>query len=66
MLTDDDLAGIHKVDLDELKEIKVKLPNRHVIRLQQVKLMTSRTFSQLVTEALSEYFTSRNGNGQLR
>ena len=56
MLTTDQLMGIKKADMTELKEVKVKLPVRQLLRLHYVKLTSSRTFSDLVSEALQEYF----------
>ncbi|HET6398822.1 MAG TPA: hypothetical protein VFH47_04645 [Candidatus Thermoplasmatota archaeon] len=48
--------GIKKPDMNELKEVKVKLPVNQLLRLHLLKLTSSRTFSDLVSEALTEYF----------
>jgi hypothetical protein len=48
--------GIEKPDLDEVKEIKVKLPVRQLLRLQYAKLTSRRNFSQVVCDALTVYF----------
>lgn len=56
MMTNDQLMGIQKPDMTELKEVKVKLPVRQLLRLHYLKLTSSRTFSDLVSEALQEHF----------
>ena len=56
MMTNDDLMGIKKPDMTELKEVKVKLPVRQLLKLHYLKLTSSRTFSDLVSEALADYF----------
>jgi hypothetical protein len=45
-----------KVDLAELKEMKVKIPVRLLINLHYMKLTRSRPISDVVNEALTEYF----------
>lgn len=52
----DAMLGIQKPDLDELKEVKVKLPVRQLLRLHYLKLTTHRTFSELVAIALDDHF----------
>lgn len=56
MITPDALMGIKKADMNELKEVKVKLPVNQLLRLHLLKLTSSRTFSDLVSEALTDYF----------
>jgi hypothetical protein len=56
MLTDDDLLGRKRVDLDQLKEIKVRLPVRYLLQLHYMKLQSHHTISDMVTQALVEYF----------
>ncbi len=56
MVTNDDLLGIKKPDMTELKEVKVKLPVKQLLKLHYLKLTASRNFSDVVTQALSEYF----------
>ncbi len=56
MLTDDEMLGIKKANPESLKEIKVKLTVRQFQQLQYVKLNSQRNTSQVVREALSDYF----------
>ncbi len=58
MMTTDDLMGIKKPDMNEMKEVKVKLPVRQLLKLHYMKLTSSRTFSDVVSEALADYFSS--------
>lgn len=60
MLTDDQLMGIRKKDMTELKEIKVKLPVQYLINLHYLKLTSSQGISDVVTQALTDYFTSQS------
>jgi hypothetical protein len=60
MLNSDSLMGIKKPDMNEMKEVKVKLPVRQLLKLHYVKLTSSRTFSDVVSEALNDYFTDIN------
>lgn len=55
MLTDS-LMGVKKPDLNEMKEVKVKLPVRQLLRLHYLKLTTNQNFSDVVAEALRRYF----------
>ena len=56
MLTDDDLEGIRKADPTARREIKVKLPYQQLLLLQFLKLRSHRTFSDVVEEALAQFF----------
>lgn len=56
MLTDDEMLGIKKTNPESLKEIKVKLTMRQFQQLQYVKLNSQRNTSQVVREALTDYF----------
>ena len=58
MVTTDELMGIKKPDMNEMKEVKVKLPVRQLLKLHYMKLTSSRTFSDVVSEALGDYFGS--------
>lgn len=60
MLTDDQLMGIRKRNMSELKEIKVKLPVQYLINLHYLKLTQSQGISDVVTQALTEYFTAQS------
>lgn len=60
MLTDDQLMGIRKKDMAELKEIKVKLPVQYLINLHYLKLTGSQGISDVVTQALTEYFAAQS------
>ena len=59
MISDDSLAGIRKADMNELKELKVKLPVQFLINLHYLKLTQSRGISDVVNQALTEYFQSQ-------
>jgi len=59
MISDDTLAGIRKADMNELKELKVKLPVQFLINLHYLKLTQSRGISDVVNQALTEYFQSQ-------
>ncbi len=63
MMTHEELMGIKKPDMNELKEVKVKLPVRQLLKLHYLKLTSSRTFSEVVTEALRDYFEQFEGGG---
>lgn len=56
MITDDQLMGKKPVDMEELKEIKVKLPVRQLLQLHYAKLTSDRSISEVVNQALSVYF----------
>ncbi len=61
MVTSDELMGIKKPDMNEMKEVKVKIPVRQLLKLHYMKLTSSRTFSDVVSEALNEYFGEMEG-----
>ncbi len=63
MMTHEELMGIKKPDMNELKEVKVKLPVRQLLKLHYLKLTSSRTFSEVVTEALADYFNQFENQG---
>ena len=56
MVTDDEMMGVKKPDMDELREIKVKLPVRQLLQLHYAKLTSHRSISEVVGEALGVYF----------
>lgn len=56
MIDPDVMLGIRKTDHDGMKEVKVKLPVRHLLKLHYMKLTSGRTFSDVITHALQEYF----------
>jgi hypothetical protein len=60
MLTDDQLMGVKKHDVSKLKEIKVKLPVRQLMNLHFLKLTSSKGISDVVVDALSEYFENQS------
>lgn len=55
-MDNDRLMGIQRPDMDELKEVKVKIPVKQLLRLHYLKLTGGRTFSDVVAEALTDYF----------
>ncbi len=62
MMNTEQLMGIKKPDMTELKEVKVKLPVRQLLKLHYLKLTSSRTFSEVVAQALAQYFEDLEGN----
>ena len=40
------------------KEVKVKIPMSHHVRLHSMKVLTGKQISDTVTEALNEYFAT--------
>jgi len=59
----DSLMGVKKPDLNDLKEVKVKLPVKQLLRLHYLKLTTNKNFSDIVAEALVSYFGEPAGGG---
>jgi hypothetical protein len=64
MMTSDELMGIKKPDLSELKEVKVKLPVKQLLKLHYLKLTSNMNFSDVVTEALTRYFDQLGDAGR--
>jgi hypothetical protein len=56
MLNADAMLGIQKVDHEGVKEVKVKLPVKQLLKLHYLKLTSGKTFSSVITAALGEYF----------
>ena len=50
------IYGKRNVDLDQVKELKVKLPLRFHVKLHSLKLLRGKTMSGAVAEALEAYF----------
>ncbi|MEA3200686.1 MAG: hypothetical protein QOE90_2114 [Thermoplasmata archaeon] len=48
-----------KPDPTRAKEVKVKIPVSHHIRLHSMKVLTGKQISDAITEALDVYFASR-------
>lgn len=46
-------------DASRTKEVKVKIPIGHHVKLQSLKVLTGKGISDAVTEALDEYFGAR-------
>lgn len=59
MNEDDILFGKPRRDLDEPKELKIKLPLRYHVRLHSLKLLRKQNIAESVMRALDDYF-SRN------
>lgn len=53
------MMGIQKPDMEEIREVKLRLPVHQLLKLHYVKLTSSRTFSDVVGEALGNYFAQR-------
>ncbi|MFA5862309.1 MAG: hypothetical protein WDA16_11510 [Candidatus Thermoplasmatota archaeon] len=47
-----------KLDLTRSKEVKVKIPVSHHIKLHSMKVLTGKQISDAITEALDAYFAS--------
>lgn len=58
----DQLMGVKKPDMNELKEVKVKLPVNQLLKLHYLKLTASKNFSDVVCEALGKYFDETDIN----
>ncbi len=50
------MMGIEKPDLDEIREVKLRLSVRHLLRLHAIKLLEGPNFSETVRAALGRYF----------
>ena len=50
------LIDTPKPDASRAKEVKVKIPMGHHVRLHSMKVLTGKAISDAVTEALDEYF----------
>lgn len=48
-----------KPDPTRAKEVKVKIPVSHHIKLHSMKVLTGKQISDAITEALDAYFQSR-------
>ena len=48
-----------KPDTSRAKEVKVKIPVSHHIKLHSMKVLTGKQISDAITEALDAYFASR-------
>jgi hypothetical protein len=48
-----------KSDLTRSKEVKVKIPVGHHVKLHSMKVLTGKQISDAVTEALDMYFATR-------
>jgi len=48
-----------KPDPTRAKEVKVKIPVSHHIRLHSMKVLTGKQISDAITEALDVYFATR-------
>ena len=48
-----------KNDASRAKEVKVKIPVSHHIKLHSMKVLTGKQISDAITEALDAYFAAR-------
>lgn len=48
-----------KTDPARAKEVKVKIPVSHHIKLHSMKVLTGKQISDAITEALDAYFAAR-------
>lgn len=51
-----------KPDPARAKEVKVKIPVSHHIKLHSMKVLTGKQISDAITEALDAYFAAQNAN----
>ena len=49
-----------RIDPDEVKEIKVMIPSGQHVRLHGYKVLTGKTISSMVNEALDLYFARKS------
>lgn len=63
MLDADAMLGIQKMDHDGVKEVKVKLPVKQLLKLHYLKLTSGKTFSSVITTALHDYFNEIEEHG---
>lgn len=54
-----------KIDPSREKEVKVKIPVSHHIRLHSMKVLTGKQISDAITEALDAYFAAHTFDGHL-
>ena len=54
----------HKIDPAREKEVKVKIPVSHHIRLHSMKVLTGKQISDAITEALDAYFEAHTMDGR--
>lgn len=52
-----------KSDPNRAKEVKVKIPVSHHIKLHSMKVLTGKQISDAITEALDAYFAARAHEG---
>lgn len=51
-------------EMSETKEVKMRLPISHLIRLHGLKLLSGQNISDTVTKALEEYFRQAEADKQ--
>jgi len=56
LLIEEALAGVHRADPNELKPLKLQLPLSHVLLLHKMRIVASRSVSEIVADALQDYF----------
>ncbi len=61
MINADAMLGINKPNADDMKEVKVKLPVKQLLKLHYMKLTSGKTFSSVITTALEDYFAEIEG-----
>lgn len=57
MSNDETLPETTNTDLDEMRQLRVKVSVRVLVNLQYFRLTQSRGISEIVNEALTEYFS---------
>lgn len=50
------IFGTNASELKETKEVKMRIPIAHLIRLHGLKLLSGQNISETVTKALDHYF----------
>jgi len=60
VLSDDQMLGIRRQEMGELKPLKVRLPLSHVLELHRMRIVGDRSVSEIVEDALREYMEGLN------
>lgn len=64
MLSDESLMGIRRADPAELKPLKFQLPLNYVLALHKLRIVGSKSVSEIVADALETYFAEQKAARQ--
>lgn len=59
------IYGTQKRELEQTKEVKMRLPVGHLIRLHSMKLLHGQNISDTVAKALESYFEKMDSDKKL-